>query len=581
MRIKEKAAFVSIAFALLLIASAALKLYASQLLAWEVDYVPVIARGQMWIDGGDFPVVGTLSSVGAFNMPFLVWMQLPALLVTRDVRLALVSTQLAFNLLTTCIVYRLGSDLFDRRAGLLAAMLFSFSDVGIAGAYTAWAQLQLPLFFTLFATFLIRWKRQNRAWQAALTVIAATAALMTHFAAALLYGVLAVMRFALGLPLNRRGLLAGLLISFIMLAPYLVYQASVDFVDLKAHVARHSRVSAEILAQFDSLKPMGRAAKDRAAEAKVVADAPPPETQNSRLERGLTWLLGIPSQIVAGLRLTFSGDLLSLRQHQPSLYAIFPALRILLEACFWYGFVAAAYQFARQWRAALSARAIVEGRRAAGWRLAQNLMVKAAAGRNLTLVLLIVIFITGLCLARAGPDTQPSYTYGVVGLQFLTCAYAVYSMASHRRLQFLASALVFIYAGLGAYDAVIKVFHHDPAQDSPLNLNLYSSINDAARFIAFDWTEEGAINVSYDLLPEMPQLWWVLPWHTVDESYRLGMALDYLLMSYFGLHNSNRNPLGISDNPDYIVTSARGLARYHLAEFQLAQFGALYVLKPG
>jgi len=71
----------SVAFALLLIASAALKLYASRLLAWEVDYVPVLARGQTWIDGGAFPVVGTLSSVAAFNMPFLVWMQLPALLV--------------------------------------------------------------------------------------------------------------------------------------------------------------------------------------------------------------------------------------------------------------------------------------------------------------------------------------------------------------------------------------------------------------------------------------------------------------------------------------------------------------------
>ncbi len=98
----------SVAFALLLIASAALKLYASRLLAWEVDYVPVLARGQTWIDGGAFPVVGTLSSVAAFNMPFLVWMQLPALLITRDVRLVLVGTQLTFNLLTTCIVFRGG-----------------------------------------------------------------------------------------------------------------------------------------------------------------------------------------------------------------------------------------------------------------------------------------------------------------------------------------------------------------------------------------------------------------------------------------------------------------------------------------
>jgi len=180
-RFTDSSWFMSVAFALLLIASAALKLYASRLLAWEVDYVPVLARGQTWLDGGAFPVVGTLSSVGAFNMPFLVWMQLPALLVTRDVRLVLVGTQLSFNLLTTCILFRLGGELFDRRAGLLAAMLFAFSNVGITGAFTAWAQLQLPGFFALFAYFLFRWKRENRDWQTALCLLITTAAFMTHF----------------------------------------------------------------------------------------------------------------------------------------------------------------------------------------------------------------------------------------------------------------------------------------------------------------------------------------------------------------------------------------------------------------
>ena len=57
-------------------------------------------------------------------------------------------------------------------------------------------------------------------------------------------------------------------------------------------------------------------------------------------------------------------------------------------------------------------------------------------------------------------------------------------------------------------------------------------------------------------------------------------SLGYLLQLYFDLENSNRHPLGITGNPDYIVTSARGLERYDLEYFQLAQFGALYLLKP-
>ena len=185
MPLERQSRLVSAAFLGILLLSVALKIYASQLLVWEVDYVPVVARGQAWLDGGSFPAVGTLSSVAAFNMPFLPWMQLPALLFTRDVRLVLVITQLAFNLLGTWVVFRLGARLFDRAAGMLAAILFTFSDIGISGAYTAWAQLQLPVFTILVAYFLYLWLKENRWWQVALVWISATAAFMTHFSAIL------------------------------------------------------------------------------------------------------------------------------------------------------------------------------------------------------------------------------------------------------------------------------------------------------------------------------------------------------------------------------------------------------------
>ncbi|MDE2776031.1 MAG: glycosyltransferase family 39 protein [Chloroflexota bacterium] len=578
-RFTDSSWFMSVAFALLLIASAALKLYASRLLAWEVDYVPVLARGQTWLDGGAFPVVGTLSSVGAFNMPFLVWMQLPALLVTRDVRLVLVGTQLSFNLLTTCILFRLGGELFDRRAGLLAAMLFAFSNVGITGAFTAWAQLQLPGFFALFAYFLFRWKRENRDWQTALCLLMATAAFMTHFSAALLYGVLVIALILLGLPLNRRGLLAGFLLSLIMLAPYLIYEARVDFVDLQAHITRRSRISAEVVAEYAHLRPMGRAHEDTAAQEGDESVVAPAEPQRSRIERGIAWLLSIPHQILVGLRLAFSADLATLRQHQPALHQAVPLLRALLEACFWAGLLVAASRFARQLRSAFSAIAGDQNRNRSGWR-AQKLIIRSAAGRNLALFLLVLSFVAGLCLARAGPNQQPTYYYGVSGLQFLICGYGIYSLASYRRLTVLAVALVFVYVGLSASDTVLRVSRHDPAEHSALNLNLYSSIYDAAAWIASDWSEPGSVAVNYDLLPDLPQLWWVLPRHTVDESYRLGMAFDHLLNSTFELENSNRNPSGIADQSDYVVTSARGMERYRLGDYQAARFGALVALKP-
>ena len=149
------------AFWLLIAASIGVKLVAAQLLVWEADYVPLLSRGTAWLDGGAFPAVGTLSSVAAFNLPFLVWLQLPALLLTRHVPTVLIGTQLAFNLLATLAVYRLGSDLIDERAGMIAALLFTYSQVGISSAYTAWAQLLLPGFCVFFVYCLYRWKSRR------------------------------------------------------------------------------------------------------------------------------------------------------------------------------------------------------------------------------------------------------------------------------------------------------------------------------------------------------------------------------------------------------------------------------------
>jgi len=158
--------------------------------------------------------------------------------------------------------------------------------------------------------------------------------------------------------------------------------------------------------------------------------------------------------------------------------------------------------------------------------------------------------------------------------------YIVHALGRRRLWRLLIVALLLAGAALGAMDRLVRVAQHNPAAHSPLNLNLYDSIDELTAWIAADWPGGAAIRVSYDLLPELPHRWWIGPWHTVDESYRLGMAFDYLLESYYGLQNSNQNPIGSAATADYIVTSAPGRARYALEGYAWRQFGALYALKP-
>ena len=555
---------VQAAFWLLIAVSIGVKLVAAQLLVWEADYVPLIARGAAWLDGGAFPVVGTLSSVAAFNLPFLVWLQLPALLLTRHVPTALIGTQLAFNLLATLAAYRLGKVLIDERAGMIAAVLFTYSQVGISSAYTAWAQLLLPGFCVMFVYCLYRWKVAGSAGFVALTWLVATAAFMTHFSAVLFFGVLAALWLVLRLPWNARGVAAGVLLSAGMLTPYMLFEVEQDFADLRAFFTRSHRIDAQTLAQYAHLKPEASTSR---ADAPPADEAPPsePAATEGRLQRGIQYALSLPGHALTALRLPFQGELLSLRAQLPLLAPLDVALQVALEACFWIGCGFAIVRGRQDWR---------------GIRAIPALLCGSAAGRTLLVMLVMLGLLAGLLLVRATPDENASYYTSLLGLQFLVCAYGLRCLAGERRqIMRLCLALVLVWAGLNSLDRVLRVAGHDASQHSAHNMSLYRSIEAATDFIADDWDGSAALAISYDMLPELAHQWWIVPWHSIDPMYGLGMAYDFLLESRHGLRNRNDDPLGLAADADYVVTSQPGSARYDMAAYDAERFAAIIVLK--
>ena len=569
-------------FVALLILSVAVKLYAAQLLAWEADYVPLITRGRAWLDGGAFPVVGTLSSVAAFNLPFLVWMQLPAQLLTRDVPTILIGTQLLFNLLGSWIAFLLGRRLYGDKAGLLGALLFTFSEVGISSAFTAWAQLLLPGFFLIFAYCLVMWRQEKRAWHVALTWIAATAAFMTHFSAVVLYAVIIVFMLALRLPLKRRGLSAGVVLSALMLLPWLQYQSRVNFVDLRAFLTQQPTLDAATLAGYAHLKPgyaAQPAAEDESAANESVSE-PASQAPPSRLERGLRRALDFPGDIVAALRLGFSVEWRGLDSHSPLIGTLSPLPRLALELAFWLGIAHALWVCGRGWLVRWRSLKPDERGWCAGLRLGPGLLTESAAGWHLSMTLFMLVVIATLFLTRQRPNENATYYAGLSGLQFVMCGYWAQPVFWRRAWAKLLFALLLLYAGFSVADRVVSVAAHDPARYTPQNLALYRNVNAAVDFIASDWRGGDSLTVSYDLLPELAYHWWIVPWHTVDAGYRMGMAYDHLLLSYHGLRNENRAAIGLSREHDYVITTAPGMARYDAESYAARQFGAIVVMKP-
>ncbi|MEL6525835.1 MAG: hypothetical protein AAFQ07_09015, partial [Chloroflexota bacterium] len=142
------------------------------------------------------------------------------------------------------------------------------------------------------------------------------------------------------------------------------------------------------------------------------------------------------------------------------------------------------------------------------------------------------------------------------------------------------------YGGIQSADRILRVVQHDDSIFSFYNVGLYRHVSDTADYIAEDWSAENdadSLVVSYDILRENPNFWWVVAWNSIDDSYRIGMTFDFLLSYHHGLYNTNRNPVGIAEGdnqPDYIVIYSPALERYMLDDYEVTQFGTIVVLEP-
>ncbi|MCA9914693.1 MAG: glycosyltransferase family 39 protein, partial [Anaerolineae bacterium] len=250
-------------FALLFALSLPIKLAAANNIPWEIDIVPVLSRT---VEYGGLPPVGTLSSVAAYNMPMLQWLHAPALWLTGNAAISLVLTLLVFNWLGMLAMFWVGSDMFRPVAGLLAAALFAFSEVGISSSYTAWAQLLLPGFFAMTFALLWAWRWYERGFFLALAGIVATAAFMTHFSAVLLYPAMLIFALLSRAKWQWRWLLAGSFVCVLMLAPYLVFEIERDFADVRAFITQDTLVDADVMEVYGQYKP-GAQSSPRTSEA--------------------------------------------------------------------------------------------------------------------------------------------------------------------------------------------------------------------------------------------------------------------------------------------------------------------------
>lgn len=138
--------------------------------------------------------------------------------------------QVLMSTVTVWLVFLLGRDLFDRRAGLVAAGLFAFDPVFIGYTHLLWAETQLALLNTAMLLLLLRGVRED-SWRLALAsgVLLGLAALTRQLMWS--FGLLAAAWILVARPRPRRGALrlaaAFLLGSVLAIAPWTLRNAAV------------------------------------------------------------------------------------------------------------------------------------------------------------------------------------------------------------------------------------------------------------------------------------------------------------------------------------------------------------------
>src|SRR3989344_6018677 len=162
-RINRKFSIGTVAVLLILLSAAFLRLYRIQ------DYMTFLGdegRDVLVVYNmlhGDLTLLGPAASVGGFFLgPIYYYFMAPFLLLFNFNPVGPAVMVALFGIATVWLVYRVGSEFFGSRAGLIAAALYGISPLVIAYSRSSWNPNPMPFFSLLFLYILYKAVNRNK-----------------------------------------------------------------------------------------------------------------------------------------------------------------------------------------------------------------------------------------------------------------------------------------------------------------------------------------------------------------------------------------------------------------------------------
>lgn len=215
----------------IVILAAALRVSRLDLAEFKSDEAGIERAALALVREGSFPAVGPSSSQGPAHPPLQIYLLAIPFVVTQDPRLAVLVVALVHSG-AAVVIYFIGARFFDRFSGLIAAFLFAVNPWAIYYARKIWTQ-NWPLATTLFIFCLLLFVVEGRSKALIGAALALVALAGAHLGGiAFLFLAVPFLLLFRG-QVERRWLMIALLILLLFVLPYLYYDATHGWENLR------------------------------------------------------------------------------------------------------------------------------------------------------------------------------------------------------------------------------------------------------------------------------------------------------------------------------------------------------------
>jgi hypothetical protein len=203
------------------------------------DLIPHAMDAALFLATGQVPTHGCLSSLGSYIPPGTSWLIALGQFLFNDPRLEVVPGALLLHGLALWGVFCLARWCGSWRVGLCAAWVFAFSPVSLKMAVDLWPRF--PMAATIwFVYFLGKWSFEKRPWCLGAALVVLSVGLYVHIEGALLVVALPLAWILFRPPVSVRAILIAGVIGVAVWLPYLQFEQTRGFSDLKSQLGMKS-----------------------------------------------------------------------------------------------------------------------------------------------------------------------------------------------------------------------------------------------------------------------------------------------------------------------------------------------------